>query len=76
MKKLLLFLLAGYKIVISPLLHMLLGQKSLCRYEISCSEYARQAIEKYGALKGTMFAISRFLSCQPFMKGTKQYAAI
>jgi uncharacterized protein len=73
MKTLVLFLLTGYKIVISPLLHQLLGQKSLCRYEVSCSEYAKQVIEKRGVIRGVKLALVRFLSCQPF---SKSYATV
>lgn len=73
MKTLILFLLTGYKLIISPLLHQLLGQQSMCRYEVSCSEYAKNVIKKHGVIKGSKLAISRLLSCQPF---TKHYAAI
>lgn len=59
--------------IISPLLHQLLGQKSMCRYEVSCSKYAQQTISKYGVLKGGRLALSRLLSCQPF---SKSYANI
>jgi len=40
-----------------------------CRFVPTCSEYARQAIEKYGALRGTGMAIWRLLRCQPFCDG-------
>ncbi len=73
MKTIVLLLLSGYKIVISPLLHQLLGQKSMCRYEVSCSEYAQQVVSKYGVVKGGGLAFSRLLSCQPF---SKSYANI
>jgi len=68
MKRLVLLLLSGYKTIISPLLHQLLGQKSMCRYEISCSEYAQEVISKHGIIKGGSLALSRLLSCQPFSK--------
>ena len=35
----------------------------------TCSEYTKQAIEKYGALKGTILGIHRILRCNPFSKG-------
>jgi uncharacterized protein len=66
MKTILLLLLKTYQIIVSPLLHQLLGQKSMCRYEISCSEFAKDAIKKNGALKGSALALKRVLSCQPF----------
>lgn len=40
-----------------------------CRFVPTCSEYAMQAIEKYGALKGGYLAIRRILKCHPFHKG-------
>ena len=39
-----------------------------CRYIPTCSDYALQAIEKYGAIKGTYLAIRRILRCNPFTK--------
>lgn len=41
-------------------------KKSCCRYTPTCSEYAIQAIEKYGAIKGTYLALRRILRCHPF----------
>jgi putative membrane protein insertion efficiency factor len=63
MKKVLLWLLRGYKRFISPCL----GQH--CRFYPSCSVYAYQAIEKYGALKGSFMAVKRLLKCHPFNEG-------
>ncbi len=40
-----------------------------CRYIPTCSEYALEAVEKYGAAKGTLLAAKRFLRCDPFHKG-------
>ena len=40
-----------------------------CKYYPSCSEYTKQAIEKYGAVKGTILGIHRILRCNPFSKG-------
>jgi uncharacterized protein len=63
MKFLVLDLLGVYKAVISPFL------PPACRFEPTCSEYARQAIEKYGSARGTWMGIKRILRCQPFCKG-------
>jgi len=63
MKFLVLDLLGVYKAMISPFL------PPACRFEPTCSEYAREAIEKYGALKGTWMGLKRILRCQPFCKG-------
>ena len=40
-----------------------------CIYVPTCSEYAIEAINKYGALKGGFLAIKRILRCHPFAKG-------
>lgn len=40
-----------------------------CRYYPTCSEYTKQAIEKYGAVKGTIKGMIRILKCNPFSKG-------
>jgi len=42
---------------------------SSCRYTPTCSEYAIQAIQKYGAVKGFLLALRRILRCNPFAKG-------
>ena len=63
MKRILLWLIRFYQRQISP------GLPPSCRFIPTCSEYARQAIEKYGALKGTYLAIRRLLKCHPFHPG-------
>ena len=63
MKKLALVLIKFYQTSISPLL----GPH--CRYVPTCSEYAREALEKYGFVKGTYLAVCRILRCNPFSKG-------
>lgn len=53
----------AYKKFISPL------KKPCCRFYPSCSEYAIQAIEKHGVVKGGGLAVYRILRCNPFCKG-------
>ncbi|MCU1301360.1 MAG: yidD [Candidatus Sulfotelmatobacter sp.] len=53
-------LLRTYKWAISPLL------PAACRYVPTCSEYAMEAVERYGALRGGWMAIGRILRCHPF----------
>ena len=62
-KRLMLAMIAFYQKKLSPL------KKPCCRFYPTCSEYARQAITKYGALKGTALAGKRILKCHPFHKG-------
>lgn len=66
MKKFLKSIIKIYKKHISPILDFL-GIK--CKYYPTCSEYTMQAIEKYGALKGSFLGVKRILRCNPFSKG-------
>ena len=58
-----LYLLRGYKWAISPLF------PPACRYVPTCSEYAMEAVERYGVLRGGFKAVLRLLRCHPFVKG-------
>ena len=40
-----------------------------CKYYPTCSEYTKQAIEKYGIIKGCCLGIRRIIKCNPFSKG-------
>ena len=62
MKTLLLKLIKFYQRGISPFF------PSRCRYSPTCSQYAVEAITKYGAVKGGWLALKRFLRCHPFAK--------
>ena len=68
MKNTLILAITFYQKIISPLLHQLLGQKNLCRYEVSCSDFAKDAISKKGVITGSKMSFFRFLSCQPLAK--------
>ena len=63
MSRALIWLLAGYKRRISPLL------PRACRFTPTCSEYARLAIEKDGAWRGSVRALGRILRCHPLHPG-------
>ena len=66
MKKILIWLINWYKKHIS----LWLESKNIhCKYYPTCSEYMKQAIEKYGAGKGFFLGLCRFLRCNPFSKG-------
>ena len=63
MKAALIFLIRGYRMFISPLL------PPSCRFTPTCSEYAMEAIGKYGALRGVYMGARRILRCHPFHAG-------
>lgn len=62
MKRLLLALIRFYRRAISPY------TAPKCRYIPTCSQYALEAIVKYGALKGGFLAFRRICRCHPFSK--------
>ena len=59
-KTIVLSLLRGYKWAISPML------LPACRYVPTCSEYALEAVDRYGVLSGSVMAMRRVLRCHPF----------
>ena len=66
MKKLFIILIDFYK------KHVSIFFKSLgieCKFYPTCSQYTKQAIEKYGVLKGCFLGVKRILKCNPFSKG-------
>ena len=66
MKKLLICIINWYQKHISV---WFASKQIHCKYYPTCSEYAKQAIEKYGVLKGIFLSGWRFLRCNPFSKG-------
>ena len=63
MKKLVQILLRGYKRWLSP------GLLPACRYVPTCSEYAMEAVERFGVVRGLLLAAWRLLRCHPFAHG-------
>lgn len=61
--KVALIVLRGYKAMVSPWL------PPSCRYVPTCSEYAMEAVERFGVIRGTLMAARRVLRCHPFVKG-------
>ena len=68
MKKIAILFIDLYKLVFSNTLVFLFGGG--CRFIPTCSEYSKEAIKRYGALKGTMLSIKRVLKCHPFSKAS------
>jgi putative membrane protein insertion efficiency factor len=63
MKTIILAMIRMYQLLLSPFL----GQH--CRFTPSCSQYTKEAIEKYGAARGSWLGLKRILRCQPFCEG-------
>ncbi|MDZ7291020.1 MAG: membrane protein insertion efficiency factor YidD [candidate division KSB1 bacterium] len=63
MRKILIFVIRIYQKLVSPFL------PPSCRFYPSCSEYACQAVEKYGILKGAWLSTKRILRCHPWCPG-------
>ena len=66
MKKLLIRLIEMYQKHISKWLE---SKNINCKFYPTCSEYTKQAIQKYGATKGIIIGIYRIIRCNPFSKG-------
>ena len=63
MKKIFILFIRFYQKFISPLF------PAKCRYYPTCSQYTLEAIQEYGAIKGTYLGIKRILKCHPFHEG-------
>lgn len=63
MKRALQSILSAYKRWVSPALPV------ACRFVPTCSDYAMEAAERYGALRGSILAVWRLLRCHPFCRG-------
>ncbi len=63
MNRILIIIIVFYKKYISPL------KQASCRFYPTCSEYAIEAIEKYGCFKGIFLSFKRLLKCHPYHAG-------
>jgi len=63
MRSILIAFIRLYQRFISPMLG------NHCRFEPSCSQYAVEALEMHGVIRGSLYALWRLLRCQPFCKG-------
>lgn len=60
MKQIVIFIVRAYRLILSPYL------PPSCRYRPTCSQYAEEALSKYGLFKGGMFALKRISQCHPW----------
>lgn len=63
MKKICIFMIRGYQKYISPM------TGPHCKYTPTCSQYAIEALEKYGVVKGLWLSVRRILRCHPWAEG-------
>ena len=63
MREVVIALLRGYKLFLSPLL------PPMCRFEPTCSVYTMQAVKKYGVVRGTWLGVRRLSRCHVFNPG-------
>lgn len=63
MKSAILLVLRGYKGFLSPML------PNSCRFTPTCSEFAMEAVERHGAVRGSWLAMRRIFRCHPLHKG-------
>ncbi len=63
MKRVLLSIIRFYRRRVSP------GLPRACRFYPTCSEYAEEAVKRFGAVRGGQLAARRILRCHPFAKG-------
>lgn len=61
--RILVMIVRGYQVAISPLL------PPSCRYTPTCSQYAVEALRRYGALRGSWLTLRRLGRCHPFRAG-------
>ena len=60
MKQIVIFLVRAYRLLLSPYL------PPSCRYQPTCSQYAEEALDKYGTFKGLMLVLKRISRCHPW----------
>ena len=62
-KRILIAIIKGYRLFLSPI------KPPCCRFVPTCSEYALLALQKHGAVRGSVMALKRVLRCHPFHPG-------
>jgi uncharacterized protein len=65
-RAMLIFLIRVYRWVLSPAKNLLFGPLGRCRFTPTCSQYALEAIQSHGAVRGSWFALKRLCRCHPW----------
>jgi hypothetical protein len=69
-RTILVVLIRAYRVALAPLKAFLpIGQAACCRFHPSCSQYAIEAIQQHGALRGLWLGMKRLLRCHPLCEG-------
>lgn len=68
MKTVAILLINFYQSFISVSLKNILGTQAFCRFDVTCSQYAKTSIQNYGLTHGLVLSIRRIIICQPFYK--------
>lgn len=63
---LLVTLIRGYQLILSPVKNALFGPSAKCRFTPTCSQYGLEAVRTHGAIKGSWLAFRRLLRCNPW----------
>lgn len=66
MKQIILFCITIYQKFLSDFIKNLFGTSGSCRFSPSCSNYASEAVLKFGVIRGGSMAIARVIRCNPF----------
>jgi len=62
-------LFAFYRVFVSPVIHALGGPGMGCRFQPTCSEYSKEALEKHGLVRGSILTLKRIGRCNPLSQG-------
>lgn len=68
MKGIFIKIIEAYQVIFSVFIKNILGIKNSCRFELTCSNYAKQVVSENGVIRGGYLSLVRLLKCQPFYK--------
>ena len=66
LKHLLILMVRAYQVTLGPLIAFMNGGRSICRHQPTCSHYAVEALQRFGALKGGWLTVHRLFRCTPW----------